>query len=63
MVVAIRFHEGNRRQHRNGGLTDRDHMRVAAEQIHHRNQVVDIVVEIERPSLIGTMRASTHSVM
>jgi hypothetical protein len=31
--------------------------------MHHRDDVVDVVVEVEAPSASGTWRASTQSVM
>ena len=56
--ILRRLHPRDRRHHRHRGLAHRDDMHVAAEEMQHRDHVVDIVVEIEPPSASGTMRAS-----
>ena len=45
--VAVRLHARHRGEHRHRRLTDRDDVHVAAEEMQHRDQVVDVVVEIE----------------
>jgi hypothetical protein len=43
------FHARDRRKHRHRGLAHRDDVNVAAQEMQDRNDVIDIVVEIERP--------------
>ncbi len=45
--IPVCLHHGDCRQHRHGGLTDRHHVRLSAQPVQHRDDVVDIVVEIE----------------
>ena len=47
--IAVGFHARDRGQHRHRRLAHRDDVHVAAEEMQHRDQVVDVVVEIERP--------------
>ena len=45
--VVLGLHAGDGGEHRHRGLAHRDDVRVAAQQMQHRDQVVDVVVEIE----------------
>ena len=45
--ILGRLHPRNRRHHRHRRLAYRDHMHVAAEQMQHGNDVIDVVVEVE----------------
>ena len=45
--IVVRFHHRNSGEHRHRGLTDGNHMGVAAEHVQDRNHIVDIVIEIE----------------
>ena len=45
--IVLGFHAGDRGQHRHGRLAHRDDVRVAVERMQHRDDVVDVVVEIE----------------
>jgi hypothetical protein len=45
--VVRRFHAGDRREHRHRRLAHRDHVGVAAQRMQHRDDVIDVVVEIE----------------
>ena len=54
--VLVGFHQRNRRHHRHRRLAHRDHMRVAAQQMQHGDDVVDVVIEIE-----ATLRERHHA--
>jgi hypothetical protein len=45
-ILALR-HQRNGGEHRYGGLADRHHMRIGAQELQHFDDVIDIVVEIE----------------
>ena len=45
--IVVRLHERDRGHDRHRRLADRDHMGVAAERVQDRDQVVDVIVEIE----------------
>ena len=47
--IFVRLHARDRGQHRHRGLAYRDDVNVAAEEMQDRNDVVDVVVEIEPP--------------
>ena len=46
--IILRFHARDRGQHRHRRLAYRHHMHAAAKKMQHRDQVIDVIVEIER---------------
>src|SRR5690606_26451918 len=45
--IAGCFHHRDGGNHRHRGLADGDHVRVATEDVQHRHNVVDVIIEIE----------------
>ena len=54
--VLVSLHAGDCREDRHRGLADRKHVHVPGEQMQDRDQVIDVVVEIER-----TLRHRDHA--
>ena len=55
-MIVLRLHAGDGGEHRHRWLAHRQHVYVATEQMQHRDQVIDVVVEIE-----GTLRQRHHA--
>ena len=61
--VALGLHAGDGGHYRHGGLAHRHDVKVGAQRAEDRDQVIDVVVEIEAALRKRTTRASAQSVM